>query len=111
MVYRKRMATLVGWVGSKLGVAIEKSRDPEFFSKKDNRKCLRERGMWDKGVTSAFCVSCLMGDVVLYRGVAIVKSGASGGKRWEPGPWRAWWILRKVVEGGVQQARTEWIQG
>lgn len=92
-------------------MAIAKTRGKWICAKKDNRKYLPEGAAGEEGVTSVFCVACLVGLVKLKLGVAIEKLGARRGRRWEQGVWKRQWTLRQVGEGGVQEARTEWIWG
>lgn len=109
MIARKRMLGLAGKMVLYWGVIIEKVRASEFWNQKDNRKCVTERGTWEKDVTSVFYTSCLVGKVVLHMGVAIVKLEARGGRRWEVTPQGEWWKLGQAVEKGVLPTKTGWI--
>lgn len=103
------MLSLVGKMVLHWGVTIEKVRDSEFWSQKDNRTYVTKRGIWEEDVTSVFYISCLVGKVVSHLGVAIVKLEARGGRRWEVAPQGEWWKLGKVVEEGALPTRTGWI--
>lgn len=57
-------------------MAIAKTRGKWICAKKDNRKYLPEGAAGEEGVTSVFCVACLVGLVELKLGGGHRKVGS-----------------------------------